>query len=489
MNEQAIRYMSALDLVSGDTICSIQAEPETLREQLKAVCLARLQELNADKALVDQFVRMSKKLDAADKKAAEFYTRQNAEMNAGIPLKFDGKGNPLTTIENFLIIMRNDPKFESIKYNELSYRYEHIVDGKCVEWKNVDDSIAREYIETTYHLHSEKKLDDAMRIAFSEKAYHPVRELIEAVKWDGVPRMQNLFVKWLKCEDSAYTREVTRLVFAGGIHRVYNPGCKFDDVAVFVGTHQGEGKSSFIRWLAMEDRFFAEIKNIDSKDDKEVWQGKWICELAELMAVTKAKEVENVKSFITTQTDRYRMSYDKRTEDYPRQCVFIGTTNKEQFLTDKTGNRRWYPLKVHSSGYDLFDRKEEIQRDIVQCWAEAKALYDEGKLEPYANREILSEIRAKQAQAVEDDYRTGMIEAYLKNRDKTCILELWQVALDNPYSKPTRRDSNDITLILQGLEGWERGIVERYENYGTQLCWNKRKDFILKDLTDEDFDF
>ena len=151
-------------------------------------------------------------------------------------------------------------------------------------------------------------------------------------------------------------------------------------------------------------------------------------------------------------------------------------------MTDKTGNRRWYPLKVNSVGYDLFDHKDEIKHDIIQCWAEAKALYDKGKLPPYADFNLLGEIREKQAQAVEDDYRIGMIESYLKNKDKTCILELWKNALDNPFSKPTRKESNDISLILQSLKGWVRGKNERFEEYGTQLCWHKTKEQQKADL-------
>lgn len=494
MNEQTIAYMSIMDLLNSENVYAVQSEPEEVREHLKAVYLARMTELKADEDLKKQVMKMFKAYDKADKCLAEAYTREYAQKNSDIPLKLDSKGNPVTTIENFLMILRNDKYFSGIKYNELSYRYEHLAKGKYEEWKNVDDSKAREYIETKYHIHHKDKCDDAMRIAFDEHKYHPVKEIIEAVQWDGTPRLKELFIKWLKCEDSAYTREVTRLVFAGGIHRIYNPGCKFDDVCVLVGTQQGEGKSSFARWLALDDKFFGEIKSIENKDDMQVWQGKWICELAELMAVTKAKEVENVKSFITTQTDRYRMPYDRRTEDYPRQCVFIGTTNREQFLIDKTGNRRWYPLKVHSSGYDLFDHKDEIKAEIIQCWAEAKAMYDKGELLPYADRTIIDDIRKMQATAVEDDYRIGMIENFLKSREKTCILELWKVALDNPFSKPTRKESNEISLILQSLSGWERGQVERFADYGAQLCWNKTKEQQEKDLmsdmpNDDDFDF
>lgn len=492
MNEQTIQYMSISDMIKTSVIWNIQSEPEDRREILKAAFFQRLVELNASKVVIDQVKKSFMKCDKADKKLVDEYTRQNAIENAEIPLKFDGQGKPMATIENFLMILRNDKHFSGLRFNLLSYSPEHIVDGKIEKWQDKDDSKARAYIEQNYKIHSREKLDDALRIIFAENEYHPIRQIIEAVEWDGKSRIQDLFIKWLKCEDTAYAREVTRLVFAGGMHRLYNPGCKFDDVCVLVGTAQGEGKSTFTRWLALQDEFFTEVTEMEGQKGIEAIEGAWICEISELLALTKSKEVEAVKSYITKLVDRYRRPFDRRTTDHKRQCIFIGTTNKEQFLTDKTGNRRWYPLKVHSTGYDLFDHKDEIKAEIIQCWAEAKALYDKGELAPYANRDVLETIRQKQSEAVEDDYRVGMIENYLKNREKVCILELWKHALDNQFSKPTRKESNDIALILQSLGGWERAEKpERTTEYGIQKFWYDRNfdKKLIADLPEIDDDF
>lgn len=473
MNEREIKTMQIGDLLSSENIYAIQAEPSEVREQYKALYFARLAELNADNNLKNQVKKMFKAFEKADKELADAYTRQHAKENAEIPLTFDGQGKPMATIDNFLLILRNDKEFESLRFNQLSYSPEHIVNGKLERWQDKDDSRARLYIEQKYKIHSREKLDDALRVLFAEREYHPIKQIIEAVKWDGKSRITELFIKWLKCEDTPYIREVTRLVFAGGIHRLYNAGCKFDDVAVLIGTHQGEGKSTFARWLAIQDEFFTEVTEIEGQKGIEAIEGAWICEIAELLAVTKSKEVEAVKSYITKLVDRYRRPFDRRTTDHKRQCVFIGTTNKEQFLTDKTGNRRWYPVKVNSSGYDLHDHKEEIQADILQAWAEAKNLYDKGELKPFADRNLLAEIRERQEMAVEDDYRVGMIESYIKHRTEVCVMELWKNALDNPFSKPTRRESNEITLILQSIGGWERDKVKRHEEFGNQMVWRK----------------
>lgn len=471
MNESTIELMQIPDLLRSENIYAIQAEPEEIREHLKALYFARLSQLNADKDLKNQIKRMFKVFEKADKELSDAYTRQHAKENAEIPLTFDGQGKPMATIDNFLMILRNDKVFESLRFNQLSYSPEHIVDGKLERWQDKDDSKARFYIEQKYKIHSREKLDDALRILFSEREYHPIKQTIEAVEWDGVPRIQELFIKWLKCEDTPYIREVTRLVFAGGIHRLYNPGCKFDDVCVLIGTKQGEGKSTFARWLAIQDDFFTEVTEIEGQKGIEAIEGAWICEIAELLAVTKSKEVEAVKSYITKLVDRYRRPFDRRTTDHKRQCVFIGTTNKEQFLTDKTGNRRWYPVKVNSSGYDLHDHKDEVKADIIQAWAEAKHLYDKGELQPYADRNLLAEIRERQEMAVEDDYRVGMIEDYVQDKTEVCIMELWKYALCNEFTKPSRRESNDLSLILQSLGGWRRGKVKHHPAFGNQLFW------------------
>jgi predicted P-loop ATPase len=490
MTEETIQNMGSEELLDSSNIYAIQSiEPIEIKELYKAKYMKRMDELGFSGDLKKQVVRTFKAFEKADKELADYYTRENAKSNSNIRLAFDGQGKPLSTIDNFLMILRNDPKFSSLKFNQLSYSPEHTVNGKIERWQDKDDSWARMYIEQKYKIHSREKLDDALRIIFAEREYHPIKQIIESVEWDGVSRIQTLFIKWLKCDDTPYIREVTRLVFAGGIHRLYNPGCKFDDVAVLIGTKQGEGKSTFARWLAIKDEFFTEVTEIEGQKGIEAIEGAWVCEIAELLAVTKSKEVEAVKSYITKLVDRYRRPFDRRTTDHKRQCVFIGTTNKEQFLTDKTGNRRWYPVKVMSSGYDLHDNKEEIQSDILQAWAEAKKLYEVGALLPYADRDMLEEIRSQQEKAVEDDYRVGLVEAYLQNKNKVCILELWKNALDNQFTKPTRRESNELSLILQSFKGWERGKKsERSSQYGVQVFWHKSPEAYFENLPTIDDD-
>ena len=112
-------------------------------------------------------------------------------------------------------------------------------------------------------------------------------------------------------------------------------------------------------------------------------------------------------------------------------------------------------------------------------------MFDNGQLMPYANKKLIAEIRAKQAEAVEDDYRVGMIEAYCRHRDKVCIIELWQKALGNDYTKPTRKDSNELTLILQMMKGWSKGKVERSQEFGNQQYWRKSDAQVVAEKTND----
>lgn len=465
-----IDSMDAISILQPNVFAELlDIESEAEKVEVEDLLIARAQELGVKTAF---------------KRRLAAYKKDNAKINpfrCDFPLTLNDKGNPVASIDNFLQILRHDINYSGTLFlNELTWSPEKHVYGVRSKWSNEDDAELRRYIEKNYKIHNEKKLDDALRIVFAENKYHPVRDLIEKTEWDGTPRIKGLLCKWLGVDDEPYSHEVSRLIFAGGIHRLYNPGCKFDDMPVLVG-RQGEGKSTFVRWLALDDEFFREVTEIEGQKGIEALEGAWICEMGELLALTRAKDVEAVKSYITRLVDSYRMPFDKRTSDHKRQCIFIGTTNKAEFLTDKTGNRRYYPVTCHNTGYDLFNNENEIKADILQCWAEAKYLYDLGELPPYADRKLQDVIREHQSQAVEDDYRVGMIKAYLEDKEIVCAIELWQKAIGE-WGKPDRRSSNEISIIMQGFPEWEKSrTATRIGNYGAQKCWFKNKQLKIKE--------
>jgi len=473
ISENTISEMQTQVLLSQEFVDALLAiKNESKRKYLYGLAEERAREagiLTVFQAFVDLSNRAKDEL-------AQKYERESEERT-GIHLAFDSRNRPLATVDNFLIILQNDVKFSGLKFNLLTYSPEQVRGGKTEKWTDADDAEARRYIEKEYGIHSVQKIDDALRIVFAQNEYHPVRDLVDSFVWDGESRICDFLHRWTKCEDTPYTREVSRLIFAGGIHRLYNPGCKFDDMPVLIGTKQGEGKSTLVRWLALKDEYFTEVNEFEGQRGIEAVEGAWICEVSELLAMTRAREQEAVKSYLTRLNDRYRMPFDKRVTDHPRQCVFIGTTNKEQFLTDKTGNRRFYPVRVRQDGYDLFDHAEEIKEYICQCWAEAKVLFDKGEIPPYADRRLIADIRKMQSDATEDDYRIGLIEAYLESRSEVCVLDIWYNALQmSEFSKPAKKDSQEIGIIMQSFQEWERQEkAKRFSEYGLQRWWAKNR--------------
>ena len=473
LNEDNIINFTEFMLLSKDTMYSLQEIPDPEeRARIQAIMEVRAQKLGIDK----QFKTVIKQYNKAQADLAAYYKKQNAKQRAAINLDFDGTGRPLSTIENFLKVLDNDEHFKGLKFNLLTYSPEQERDGVTVRWTDADDAETRHYIEQKYKFHSVQKCDDALRIVFARNQYHPIRDLVESFVWDGQPRIQNFLHKWAKVEDNEYSREVSRLIFAGGIHRLYNAGCKFDDMPVLIGTKQGEGKSTLVRWLALNDNYFTEVNEFEGQRGIEAVEGAWICEVSELLAMTKAREQEAVKSYLTRLNDRYRMPFDKRVTDHPRQCIFIGTTNKEQFLTDKTGNRRFLPIRVRQNGYELFDNETEIKEYIRQCWAEAKALYDLNLIPPFADRRLIGEIRKRQDDATEDDYRAGMLAAFLENKTETCVLDIWRNAFKNDYSKPSKKDSQEIGIMMQSVDGWiKQDTAKRFPEFGLQRWWAREE--------------
>lgn len=382
------------------------------------------------------------------------------------------------TIQGFLDIMLNDPFYADVRYNVIAQTAEyHGKDGKLKRWTDADEAASQAYIEKAYGLYQKEKHNAALRLLFQAREYNPVMDLIETVKWDGIERCEQFLVRWGNTEDSLYTREVSRLIFAGGIHRLYNPGCKFDDVPILIGTKQGEGKSSLIRFLAVRDEWYGEVNQFDGQQAIEQLYGKWICEISELLALTRRKEVEASKAYITRAVDSYRRPYDRNTVDLPRRCIFLGTSNNPQPLTD-VQNRRWYPITMRTSGYDLFDHEAECREYILQCWAEAREKRNTKDMQNFAKRELVDVYREKQDAARQDDWREGAIESYLATKakgDYVCIRELTNkaLAIGGIGHDPTVVESKDIGMIMARMSDWTKSSRHYFPEYGQQRSWVK----------------
>ena len=381
--------------------------------------------------------------------------------------------------------MENSIQYAGVKFNEMSGRAEiHSVDKDgniCIEpWTDADEAKSMQFCETYFKMYHKDKHSSALRILFDERKYNPLRDIVDTLEWDGENRCEHFLSKWAKCDDSPYTREVSRLIFAGGIHRLYRPGTKFDDVPILIGIRQGEGKSTLVSWLAINDQYYGEVSVVEGQPAIEQLQGKWICEISELIALTKQKEQEAVKAYITRAVDSYRKPWDKNVTEFPRRCIFVGTTNDSSPLVDKTGNRRYYPVEVHCNAYELYDNEDECRDYILQCWAEARDRYKAGKMPNFADKKYTELYRAAQENAMQDDWRVGAIQEFLEKKlpgEMTCVREVCHKALSTNADfpkEPSLAESKDIGRILNKMQGWEKVNGSRKVGaYGNQKCWRK----------------
>lgn len=384
---------------------------------------------------------------------------------------------PIPSGYNFLTILHDDHRFSDLRFNTMRGRPERVVNGKRTPWTDADDADARLYIQTVYGIKSHQEYADALTKQLQSVQYNPVQETIEATAWDGVPRVEKFLTVWAGADDNPVNRECSRLLFAGGIRRAYEPGCKFDYCIVLIGA-QGVGKSTLCRWLALDDDFYTSLKTIQGQKGSEAIHGKWIVEIEELLAMyangKSSMAEEAAKAFLSRQSEFYRKPYDRWETDTPRTNIFIGTTNQNEFLEDPTGNRRWYPVTCHCDGIDLRQRELECREYIRQAWAEMLAAYRAGDplANPYTSRNMEAEIRERQRSAEVDDGWEGRIEFYLDQErlSKVCLDELWYEAINygSRLRQPTSADKRRIGAILTTKLGWIRGNTYRFETYGRQ---------------------
>ena len=297
-------------------------------------------------------------------------------------LKRDKNGTPESDVFNCLIVLKYDPALKGkIRLDEFAHRLVVIDDlpwrGKdeTPYWTDTDDACLRNYFATKYLIKGKGIIDDALQEVTQANKFHPVREYLTGLTWDGECRVDTLFIDYIGAEDTEYIRAVTRKWMCGAVARVMVPGIKFDTAIVLYGS-QGLGKSLILERLGRK-WFNNSLVDIKTKDALEQIQGSWINELAEL-APTYKNDNEIVKAFISRTSDRFRSPYGRRTEEYPRQCVFAGSTNNLMFLKDRTGNRRFWPITGDK------DRKTKnawdiTQDDIDQLWAEAYYYWSNGE--------------------------------------------------------------------------------------------------------------
>lgn len=418
---------------------------------------------------------------------------QIEQRDPKLTMQLDRDGNPTDrpaqTIANAEEAITYDPElFGRIHYNELSYVpnvYGSLpwkISKGWREWTNIDDSNLRSYVEKKYGLKSGEKTMDALANVAARFPVNPVKQFLEECfeNWDGNKHIDSLLPGYLGAEPSEYTNAVMRLFMLGAISRIYKPGCKFDYMLVLVGG-QGGGKSTFLRRLAISDQWFNDnFSTLDSSRAIENLRGMWIVEMAELQATKRAKDVETIKSFITSRVDTYRAPYQRRTEQRPRMCVLAGTSNPVDFLTDPTGNRRFLPItcNAETATKNIFGDTVEIKADMAQAWGEAMDIYKHanGNVRLTLPKKLEAAALEAQTHYLEENPYIGMIQAWLDKADvdRVCVMLLWREALGHQYDDPPRRQINELHDIMRNnITGWTYIGKQLVGVYGIQRCYER----------------
>ncbi len=345
-------------------------------------------------------------------------------------------------------ILSHDPRWSGrLKFNE--FLGEPILDDAKVtdhDLRRIGLQVDRAYGPNP----TVSQVYEAVDLVSRERPFHPVRQYLRSLKWDGVPRVDRIAPEVLGSEDTELNRTMCRKFLVSAVARAMKPGCKADAMLVLVGA-QGAHKSMVCAALVPEPTWFADTKlNLGDKDGYLALQGKWIYEIGEMESF-KGRKNSVVKAFLSTQVDRYRTPYGKLCEDHPRQLVFIGTTNNPEVISDPTGARRYWILDLGT--LDL----ERLVRDRDQLWAEALHYYDTG--EQWWLPDDLERVRAES----EEDFRQTD-----PHREK---LDIWLSSRTEPFTT-----EQAILLGLQmTLDRVDRALQLRIGTLLRELGWTKHR--------------
>ena len=337
------------------------------------------------------------------------------------------------------------------------------------------------YFEENYGLTIEKKIQDAVMVIANENRYHPVRDFLNALQWDGIERIRYCLHRFLGADADDYTCEAMRLFLLGAISRAFRPGCKFEIMLCLVGG-QGAGKSSFFRLLAVQDDWFSDdLKKLDDENVYRKMQGHWLIEMSEMIATANAKSIEEIKSFLSRQKETYKVPYETHPADRKRQCVFCGTSNTLDFLPlDRTGNRRFVPVMVHPelAEIHILDDEPAARAYLIQVWAEAMEIYRSGNFKLRFSPAMNEYLKVHQRDFMPEDTKAGQIIEYLEkcSDNMVCSKQLFREALGHSFDEPKQWEIREINDIMNNsVTGWRAFSNPRYfrSPYGRQKGWER----------------
>lgn len=503
------RLVNAFDLVRlhcfGDK--DDEAKPGTLVHQLpsyRAMCELAV----ADEAVVGLLSdERWEKAQEAFGPVSEPDDEDDGSWRRPPIMDVDTQGKPIKSMKNLRTALERNPKLKGrLRLNLFSGRIDvdgvlpWIRPGISKTWNDDDAAQLRIYLEPFFGKIAKNDILDAVAACASDQAYHPVRDYLNGLTWDGVPRLDTLLIDYLGAEDTPYTRAVTRKSFVAAVARIMTPGRKYDTMLVLVG-EQGRYKSTVFMIMG-GDWFSDSLRTFGDKDSMETIQGTWINEVAEMQALAKA-EINAVKMFLSKRSDYYRAAYGRYAIDRPRQCVFFGTSNTKECLTDTTGNRRFWPVDIDQQprkkdvGFELAKERDQLWAEAMAYWKLGEALYlpqdleKEARTVQEAHREqhpwegIIADFLREELPAdwpkwdlpQRQSWRGGGVKynGPLAPRSRVCAIEIWCEALGKQRGDMRQRESREINGLLARAPGWTHiGVAKAGKPYGNQGCYERK---------------
>ena len=293
----------------------------------------------------------------------------NAVTQEKMKISTNENGKVIQTIENLeKIILSLIP----VAYNELAQGIEIVnKQGKTEPFNNrIRDLIIADIEKKFNFIAKDRKVEIAFTTASERYRYHPIKQLIEPVQWDGIERAETFFIDVLGVEDNSYNRECTRKWLLAGIYRLFEPGTKFDEMLIIHGD-QGISKSTTFKKLAL-DFYVSETEKI-SLETLIKMELAWFVDFTEL-ATMKKTDIDTFKAWLSETSDTYRGKYDRKARVHERHFIICGTTNDKEILTDRTGNRRYWLMygEETRTKLNIFDVSKEY---ILQLWSEVYQWY------------------------------------------------------------------------------------------------------------------
>lgn len=436
-------------------------------------------------------------------------------------LEYTKSGKLISNISNIILILENDPALAGKIWHDQFSGFDAVRGGlpwndKATTWSDRDDANLRVWLERNYDITGKEKIADAMTAVLTRHSYHPVREYLDGLQWDGTPRLERLIIDYIGAADTEINRAMTRKHFIAAVARIYQPGIKYDQCLIMTGP-EGVGKSTLLS--IMGGKWFNDsITTTEGKEGMDQLRRSWVIELGELSSI-KRSDVESVKAYLSKRVDIYRAAYDRRAAEHPRQCVFCGTTNEAHFLKGDTGNRRFWVIAIDPSLRKRQNWYDAITEDRDQLWAEAVAYWkrDESLCLP-ANLE--EQARKMQAEYNDDndDPILGMLTTFLDRklpadwglkdtrqrrewlrdtgddptmapgeeiRQRVCAAEfICEVLGKEMTDKEYKYIARKVCKMLSDLPGWERSGVSRHAErlYGVQKSFRR---VIMPDAEDD----